>query len=69
MSHAIQKLSSYIKENGGVSKFAAQCGVSQDLVYKWLRQDRQIRPKMAAKIERETGGQISKESLIFGHCK
>lgn len=53
------RLSRYLaKRNIPVARFAAECGVIPQSVYRWANGERLPRPDMMRRIEAATGGKV-----------
>jgi DNA-binding transcriptional regulator YdaS (Cro superfamily) len=58
------KLAEYLKSEGETQlSFARRLGVSHGLIYQWLHDMTKISPRSAVRIERLTGGKLTRLEL------
>ena len=65
---AHNELQRFVDQSGSIAAAAKRVGVQPSAMGHWLNGRRRISPEMALRIQKESEGEITATSLVFGNA-
>ena len=60
----MQALKQAIEQVGGVRRLSVVADIAPQTIYSWLAGTRRMSPEMALRVERATGGHVTRRDLL-----